>query len=323
MGGSSSFNSSQVSSYYSRHSRSINSGNVEKIYRKDTVIDSMNPLKSKLPREACDSPACPDSRAVAIFYDTTASMNDFLFDLVSNQMKKIPVELPESVSFDPQILFGGVNDIRGYCGSDNPLQAGQFEAEFNRMIEQLTSIYIEGGGSGNGSESYILAYYFAARYTKLESLEKRGKKGFLLVIGDDGPTPDVTPDEIYRTFGKKDPEFFGKLSAEDVLQLAKEKFYVYQIIVHGDAYLHDSSIVPAWKNLLGGHAIDLEDYTAISSLICTILRMYDGMSKTDALNELSYTAEQEVIRRALDDHEEIVNTADAVIVPVEEEIEDF
>lgn len=306
MGGFSGNNNKQVSSYYNTHRDfySTPSHNVEKVYKSTSVVESLIPKTSKLPREACDSPGCPDSRAVAVFYDTTASMNDFLMDLVKTQMPKIAVDLPKSVSYDPQILFGGVNDIRGCSASNYPLQIGQFEAAFNEMIDQLTSIYIEGGGSGNGSESYILAHYFAARYTHLESLEKRGKKGFLFVVGDDGPTPDVTQSEIRHTFGKDDPDFSGTLTADDVLALTEEKFNVYQIIVHGDAY--GSHIVEKWHNLLGGHAIDLADYKCISELIITIMRMYDGMTKTEAIEKLESSHTRSVIERALENHEEVI-----------------
>ena len=305
MGGSSQYNSSHVNMYYSTHNN-VNSRSVEKVYN-SSFLDSMIPSKSKLPREACDSPGCPNSRVVAIFYDTTASMNEFLMDLVKNQMKKIPVDLPNAVSYDPQILFGGVNDIRGWCGTNYPLQIGQFEAGFNEMIDQLTSIYIEGGGSGNGSESYILAHYFAARYTHLESMEKRGKKGFLFIVGDDGPTPDLTSYEIEHTFGKPDPEFSGTLTSEDVLAMAEEKFNVYQIVVHGDAYNNDSfNIMNQWKSLMGGHALDLSDYKCISNLIITIMRMYDGMTKSEAINMLDDGHEKEIISAALADHEETV-----------------
>lgn len=323
MGGHNKKNNEQVISYYNTHRDyySTPSRNVEKVYKSKSVLDSLIPSKSKLPREACDSPGCPNSRAVAIFYDTTASMNDFLMDLVKTQMPKIAVDLPKAVSYDPQILFGGVNDIRGWRASSYPLQIGQFEAAFNEMIDQLTSIYIEGGGSGNGSESYILAHYFAARYTRLESLEKRGKKGFLFVVGDDGPTPDVTQSEIRHTFGKADPDFSGTLTSDDVLALAEEKFNVYQIIVHGDAYENDPYIVNKWRNLMGGHAIDLSDYSCISELIITIMRMYDGMTKTEAIGKLEHPHTNSVVERALQYHEE---TVEDTSLPVDNsEIEEF
>ena len=324
MGGSSKYNRSHVDTYYRTHQNVVHadSRSVEKVYKSD-FLDSMIPSKTKLPREACDSPSCPHSRAVAIFYDTTSSMNIFLMDLVKTQMKKIPVDLPNAVSsYNPQILFGGVNDIRGRWGTKYPLQIGQFEAGFNEMIDQLTSIHIEGGGSGNGSESYILAHYFAARYTRLESFEKRGKKGFLFIVGDDGPTPDLTPSEIIHTFGKADPEFSGTLTAEDVLEMAEKKFHVYQIVVHGSTYNKNSDdIMNRWKSLMGSHALDLSDYRCISSLIITIMRMYNGKTKSEAINMLSNSYEKKIISEALADHEETV--ADDSLPVDSSEIEEF
>lgn len=308
--GGSSDNQKQIDQFYSSYAgrRIEYSNNVEKIYSR-TFVDSMDPRNFKGPRECCDSPACPNSLGVPIIVDTTSSMSEILTNLMKTEMKKLPVDVPAAVSYDPQILFGGVNDIRGWCGSKHPLQLGQFEPGFNEMIDQLSSIYVEGGGSGNGSESYILAHYFLARHTRLESLEKRGQKGVAFIIGDDGPTPDLTPTEVNSTFGKIDSDINGTLNAYDVLCLAEEKFHVYQIITSTDE-LHDynstfGDVVERWRNLLGGHALYLQDYRFLSPLIVTVLRMYDGYTRTEAINQLPYMERQEV-ESALQYHEEIV-----------------
>ena len=70
-------------------------------------------------------------------------------------------------------MFGGIGDAQ----SDRvPLQVGQFESD-NRMDDQLRTIFLEGNGGGQKSESYELATYFIARHTVTDAWEKRGRKG--------------------------------------------------------------------------------------------------------------------------------------------------
>lgn len=320
MGFGSQDNKKQVKDYYDTHTHitAAASGDVEKIYS-SSIFPEMDPEQTKLPREACDSPLCPRSRGVMIIFDDTSSMNRLLTDLVQNQMKRIAVEVPNSVSYDPQILFGCVNDIRARCTC--PLQIGQFEAGFNEMIQQITSLHIQGGGGGNGSESYIIPQYFAAKYTRLESLEKRGEKGILFVIGDDGPTPSFTQVEREVTFGKNNIQGIrGTLSAEDVLEMAEEKFHVYQIIVHGGTYY--SGMLDNWRQLLKGHALDISDTSCIPDLVIAVMRMYDGMTKSEAIAQISDSYIRNIVASAMHYHEEVAEP-EGVPTAMATEIEDF
>lgn len=320
MGTGSGNNKKQVEEYYDTHTHvtAAKAGDVERIYS-SSILPAMDPAQTKLPREACDSPLCPRSRGVMMIFDDTGSMNRLLTDLVQEQMKRIAVEVPSSVSYDPQILFGAVNDIRAFC--DCPLQIGQFEAGFNEMIQQITSLHIQGGGGGNGSESYIIPQYFAAKHTRLESLEKRGEKGILFVIGDDGPTPSFTQFEREKTFGKNNiQKVRGTLSAEDILEMAEEKFHVYQIIVHGGTYY--SGMVTEWRHLLKGHALDISDTSCIPDLVIAVMRMYDGMTKSEAIAQISDPRTREIVSDAMSYHEEIAEP-EGVPTTAATEIEDF
>ena len=82
---------------------------------------------------------------------------------------------------DAQIMFSGIGDAQ----SDRVrLQVGQFESD-NRMDDQLRTMFLEGGGGGQKSESYELATYFVARHTATDAWDKRGRKGYLFLIGDE------------------------------------------------------------------------------------------------------------------------------------------
>ena len=86
----------------------------------------------------------------------------------------------------PQILFGAVGDAT--CDRV-PLQVGQFESD-NRMDDDLGRILLEGGGGGQMTESYELAMYFMARHTAIDCLDKRGRRGYLFIIGDELRVPE-------------------------------------------------------------------------------------------------------------------------------------
>src|SRR5512144_834384 len=131
-------------------------------------------------RESRDSAEHPVSLAVAVLFDVTGSMGTVprvlqakLPDLHSLVQRRGYVE-------HPQLLFGAIGDAT--CDRV-PLQIGQFESD-NRMDAQLGTIVLEGGGGGQRTESYELAAYFMARHTRLDSLVKRGRRGYLFIIGD-------------------------------------------------------------------------------------------------------------------------------------------
>ena len=71
-----------------------------------------------------------------------------------------------------------------------PLQVGQFESD-NRMDENLENMILEGGGGGQKTESYELALYFMARHTAIDCYAKRGRRGYLFVIGDEMAYPQA------------------------------------------------------------------------------------------------------------------------------------
>ncbi len=103
---------------------------------------------------------------------------------------------------DPQILFGGIGD----ADSDRvPLQIGQFESD-NRMDEQLRTIFLEGNGGGQKSESYELAAYFMARHIVTDAWEKRQKKGYLFIIGDELNKPRLSRRHVREVIGDDLPQ---------------------------------------------------------------------------------------------------------------------
>src|SRR4029078_12430772 len=99
----------------------------------------------------------------------------------------------------PHILTGAIGDAT--C-DDAPLQVGQFEAGIE-IEEDLSRLYLEGGGGGGLCESYELALYFMARHTSADCLEKRGKRGYLFVLCDEAPHGKAKGEEVQALIGQK------------------------------------------------------------------------------------------------------------------------
>jgi hypothetical protein len=95
---------------------------------------------------------------------------------------------------DPQVLFVAFGNA---YADRSPLQVGQFESEAHLIDRWLAATHLEGGGGGLG-ESYDLAMYFAARHTAMDCLEKRGKKGYFFMTGDEPAFTHLEPSVVRR-----------------------------------------------------------------------------------------------------------------------------
>src|SRR3712207_3635468 len=145
------------------------------------VHDEMNPRG--VTRESRDSDQHPDSVAIAVIFDVTGSMGTVPRVLQTKLGALMRLLIQRGYVEHPQVLFGAVGDA--YCDAV-PLQIGQFEAGLE-MDDDLSKIYLEGGGGGQVHETYELAIYFMARHTAIDCYERRGRKGYLFTIGDEKP----------------------------------------------------------------------------------------------------------------------------------------
>ncbi len=299
------------SSYYSSRSgrsetitpkkRVTNAGQV---FKSSYMIDEFNPAKIKLPREALDSSMSPKSRPFVLAEDVTGSMDRFLLELIQTQFPELIEKLLGRYSFNPHLMFMGIGDVE--AGDRAPLQVTQFESDL-RMLEQLVKIWLEKGGGYNPYESYILAWYFCAKYCKIDSLDKRGEKGFCFTFGDENPTPSLTARKLRKVFGDREDLDTRTVTATDCLEMASEKFYCYHIILPGNYYRHyPDTVTYKWRKLLGGHACVLEEYRYLPDLICAIVDMYEGASKTEAIRKIENAQSKYAVTKALEEHEEHV-----------------
>ncbi|WP_435136847.1 hypothetical protein [Actinacidiphila sp. bgisy144] len=211
-------------------------------------------------RESRDSAEHPTSLAISVLFDVTGSMGAVPRVLQTKLPELFGLLLRKGYTEHPQILFGGVGDAT--C-DQVPLQLGQFESD-NRMDEQLGNILLEGGGGGQMTESYELALYAMARHTSLDCHEKRGRRGYLFLIGDEMPYGKVKAREIRAVLGDRVQR---DIPLPEILAELRRKFHVFYILPTGAAHAGNTEVLTLWRRLLGQNVIELDDLDAVCETI--------------------------------------------------------
>jgi hypothetical protein len=229
------------------------------------IHEKMDPaLMKNGVREARDSDAHPLSNPVAVLFDVTGSMQKVPRILQKNLPTLMGLCLRKGYLDDPAILIGAIGDAT--CDLV-PLQIGQFESG-NEIENDLNNLYLEGGGGGQQTESYELALYFLAKKTRMDSLEKRRKKGYAFIIGDEMPYKKVKRKEVERIFGET---IQADIPIREIIVEAQENFEIYYVLPNLTSYYNDPKILDCWRDLLGQHVLRLKDPAGISELIASTI----------------------------------------------------
>jgi hypothetical protein len=225
-------------------------------------------------REALDTDEHPESLPIAVFFDVTGSMHEIPIKLQQKLPALHGMLMRKGYVEHPQILFGAIGDAH----TDRvPLQVGQFESD-NRMDEQLESIVLERGGGGQVHESYELALYYMARHVDLDSVKRRGKKGYLFLMGDEMPYPTINRRQVKELIGD---DLAEDVTTAQIVAELKEKWEVFFLFVAEGSYSAEQ-ILPAWRKLLGERALVLDDAGGVCETIALTLGVLEGMSELDA-----------------------------------------
>lgn len=232
-------------------------------------------------RESRDSVEHPASNAIIISLDVTGSMGKVVRGIHADLPHLHELLLGHHYIPDPQVLFAAVGDAT--CDRV-PLQVGQFESD-NRMDQNLENMILEGGGGGQKTESYELMLYVAARHTATDCFEKRGRKGYLFVIGDEMAYPLVKRDEVERLLGESLAE---DVPVDQVIAEVKARYHLYYLLPGGASYGRDEQVLGFWGGHVGAaNVIRLESPEDTSECIALTIGMNEGaITVQDAVDHL-------------------------------------
>ncbi|NCQ51804.1 hypothetical protein GW796_07915 [archaeon] len=241
------------------------------LFRNSKMVDALNPALVEL-RESRDSVLNPQSTAIIVGLDVTGSMG-MIADALAKEGLGIMVEeiLKRKPVSDPHMLIAGIGDA--YCDSA-PLQITQFEADIT-IAKQLEQIWLEKGGGANDFESYNLPWYFAAKHTSIDCMEKRGKKGYLFTVGDEQAPKGLTKAQLKKIFNDDVEKDY---TTEELFLMASKMYNIFHIVVEEGSYARSnlSGVMKSWTELLGQRVIRLSDYKKLAEVVVSTIEVTEG-----------------------------------------------
>jgi hypothetical protein len=227
-------------------------------------------------RESRDSTAHPTSNAIMVGLDVTGSMSSVVRQIHENLPKLMGILTRKNYIPDPQIMFVAIGDA--YTDT-SPLQVGQFESGAE-METDLSNFHLEGGGGGQKTESYELFAYVGARKTSIDCFEKRSKKGYCFIVGDEMPYPRVNKDQVNHLIGAG---LEADVNTQEIFRELQQKYTVFFILPKGASHGGDKEISSKWKEILGNeHVLELSDPSGVSELIAMQIGLCEGVTDVDA-----------------------------------------
>lgn len=267
-----------------------NSAGASQTFTNRTIKESLN-SRFIACRESFDSADSPRSTPLIIGFDVTGSMGYLADEIAKKSLNDTIMKILEEKTIEyPHIMCAA------FTNTTLPLQATQFEADI-RVVEQLLDFTI---GGGNPYASDNLLWYFAAKHTKIDSFNKRGKKGILIGIGDekcDSKANILNPECIKAAF---DEDVNKTYSFNETAQMASEKYELYHIVI-GENYRFDTNnfreSYTGWCEALPGRVarIKAANVEYLDWLIISIIRLSQGEDKAQIINSITDAKIREII----------------------------
>lgn len=242
---------------------------VEQTFKSRSLHKSMDP-KGLVVRESRDSEAHPKSVAIIIGLDVTGSMLSVPADMVKDGLPTIMTSIIQAGEPDPQVLFLGIGD---HVYDEAPLQVGQFESGDEELDDWLTKTWLEKGGGANAGESYMLAWYLAAKHTSIDCYEKRNQKGFLFTIGDEPILPSIPASSLAGIMGDGQ---YGNYTSKQLLEEAQKMYNVFHIHTTETGAGRQIGVIDGWRELLGQNVLVVDHHSKIPALIASTVVVNQG-----------------------------------------------
>jgi len=247
---------------------------MQEVFAQSQCHPLMNPKGVKL-RESRDADNHPQSMGIVFALDVTGSMGEIPRLLATQQLPVFMKVLMDCQIPDPQLLFMAIGDAY----SDHaPLQVGQFESTAELMDQWLTWSYLEGGGGGQGMETYELGMYFLAMHTEMDCMVKRKKKGYLFMTGDEWPYPTLSKQVVEAVIGDQLDE---DLKCEEIVAELQKTFIPFFIIPD---YARAKTVERRWRDFLGDHVLTLESSEDVCYVTAGAILLNEG--RVSSLEEM-------------------------------------
>jgi hypothetical protein len=143
--------------------------------------------------------------------------------------------------------------------------------------------------------------YFLARHTAIDCHEKRGRRGYLFLIGDECPYPRVKRDEVEQVIGDA-PQ--TDIPVAELLAELEKRWHVFFVLPRMTHHWNNPEVHRAWTDLLGQNVLRLEDPAGICELIASTIGLAEGKAdmaqlRADLSEEGASTSVAQAVGKAL------------------------
>jgi hypothetical protein len=193
---------------------------------------------------------------------------------------------------DPAMSIAVVGD---HTDNQWPFQVSDFENDPAKIDEWMKRCFLEGGGGGTMHESYLeIAFYYSRA---VEWKARKGRKGYLFMIGDEAPYAKVTPAVAKKHFGIALDE---SISAEEVMKELRKRFHVFFLQVPyngGKDPGATQEVTEAWKPLLSQSVISLTEPNSVVDVMLGLIATIEGVRTLDSYDRDMEERNQTAARR--------------------------
>ncbi|UJR86772.1 VWA domain-containing protein [Sandaracinus amylolyticus] len=238
----------------------------QQVFTQRSIHPLMDP-KGVKHRESRDSDDHPNTTSIVFALDVSGSMGAIPEQIARTELPTFMKALLDAGVADPQVLFMAFQDAAGGVA---PLQVGQFESTAQLMDQWLTWCWLMGGGA-SAYESYDLAFHFAAHHTKMDCYEKRGKKGFFFMTGDE-PCYDALKAQWVKQF--VGDELKGDVPLAQVIADCRRTFHPFFLVPDPQ---RGANVAGFWRKHLGEQTIVLASPEDTCPVAAGIVALQEGV----------------------------------------------
>jgi hypothetical protein len=140
-----------------------------------------------------------------------------------------------------------------YSVGKNCIQMSEFESD-NKIDDSIRNLWLTSQGGSNHGESYDLLLYAAARKTVTDSLEKRGKRGYMFMYADEPIFDEVDRHQVKDVFDD------GLQANIPIAEIVAEVMLKWDITVLFPSNSGQTRARSQYVKLFGAqHVVDLSD----------------------------------------------------------------